>query len=267
MSDIDYAKEYDNSGRVENAADLIDNYMLDAALFRESHAVHLEADLVYGPEPRNMMDIFWPLKSDDDERETEAEAEAEAEAENDSPPPILDKDVPITMFIHGGYWQRLDRSCFSHMASGLLAHGIAVAIPSYTLCPENTVEGIINEMRRACLVLYQTHERPITVFGHSAGGHLAACLLATEWNAIHPELPEDLVQSGMGISGLYDLVPLIQTPINEALGLDEETAVRASPVLWTPDALNRFEAWVGGDESDEYHRQSRDLADQWSILG
>ncbi|MEM9678576.1 MAG: alpha/beta fold hydrolase, partial [Pseudomonadota bacterium] len=177
------------------------------------------------------------------------------------------KAAPLAMFIHGGYWQRLDRSSFSHMAGGLLAHGVGVAVPSYTLCPENTVEGIVNEMRRACIVLYQTHQRPITVFGHSAGGHLAACMLATDWSAIHPELPEDLVQSAVGISGLYDLLPLIHTPINEALGLDEDSARDASPVLWTPDALNRFEAWVGGDESDEYHRQSRDLAEQWCMLG
>ncbi|MEM1040157.1 MAG: alpha/beta hydrolase [Pseudomonadota bacterium] len=245
----DYTAEYDNSGRVPNAAELIDGYMLDAAFFRESHADHMEADLLYGPEPRNMLDIFWPLSQSKDGETGH------------------DKTAPLAMFIHGGYWQRLDRSSFSHMAGGLLAHGVAVAIPSYTLCPENTVEGIVNEMRRACLVLYQTHQRPITVVGHSAGGHLAACMLATDWSAIHPELPEDLVQSAVGISGLYDLLPLIHTPINEALGLDEDSARDASPVLWTPDALNRFEAWVGSDESNEYHRQSRDLTEQWCMLG
>ncbi|MEL6734899.1 MAG: alpha/beta hydrolase [Pseudomonadota bacterium] len=245
----DYTAEYDNSARVPNAAELIDGYMLDAAFFRESYADHMEADLLYGPEPRNMLDIFWPLSQSKD-----------GETEHN-------KAAPLAMFIHGGYWQRLDRSSFSHMAGGLLAHGVAVAVPSYTLCPENTVEGIVNEMRRACIVLYQTHQRPITVVGHSAGGHLAACMLATDWSAIHPELPEDLVQSAVGISGLYDLLPLIHTPINEALGLDEDSARDASPVLWTPDALNRFEAWVGGDESDEYHRQSRELAEQWCMLG
>ncbi|MEO0546981.1 MAG: alpha/beta hydrolase [Pseudomonadota bacterium] len=245
----DYTAEYDNSGRVPNAAELIDGYMLDAAFFRESYADHMETDLLYGPEPRNMLDIFWPLSQSED-----------GETEHN-------KAAPLAMFIHGGYWQRLDRSSFSHMAGGLLAHGVAVAIPSYTLCPENTVEGIVNEIRRACIVLYQTHQRPITVVGHSAGGHLAACMLATDWSAIHPELPEDLVQSAVGISGLYDLLPLIHTPINEALGLDEDSARDASPVLWTPDALNRFEAWVGGDESDEYHRQSRELAEQWCMLG
>ncbi|MEL6948449.1 MAG: alpha/beta hydrolase, partial [Pseudomonadota bacterium] len=243
---IDYAAEYDNSGRVPNAAELIENYLLDATLFRETHAANLEADLVYGPAPRNLLDIFWPLKDGTKEHDT---------------------DAPLSMFIHGGYWQKLDRSSFSHMASGLLAHGVAVVIPSYTLCPDTTLEGIINEMRRACLVLYQTHKRPLTVFGHSAGGHLAACMLATDWASIHPDLPDDLVQAAMGISGLYDLTPLIHTPINDALGMTLEDAETASPIRWTPQALQRFEAWVGGEESTEYHRQSSDLAERWSMLG
>ena len=127
--------------------------------------------------------------------------------------------------------------------------------------------GIINEMRRACLVLYQTYNRPLTVTGHSAGGHLAACMLATDWTSIHPDLPEDLVQSAMGISGLYDLAPIIQTPINDALGMDFESAHASSPLEWMPPPLHRFQAWVGGEESDEYHRQSTEITRRWSMLG
>jgi len=130
-----------------------------------------------------------------------------------------------------------------------------------------SVNGIINEMRRVCLLLYQTHKKTITVFGHSAGGHLAACLMATDWSGIHPDLPADLVSSGMGISGVYDLIPLLSTPQNIALCLDEETARAVSPVEWIPNALHQFDAWVGGDESAEFLRQSKDLAARWSMLG
>ncbi|MEM8749636.1 MAG: alpha/beta hydrolase [Pseudomonadota bacterium] len=240
LSEIDYAAEYDNSGRVENSDQLIDAYIDDAANFRETEGLIAEYGLVYGPKPRNQMDIFWP----DEER-----------------------NQNIVLFIHGGYWQRMDRSSFSHMAQGLLGQNLAVAMPSYSLCPDISVEGIINEMRRACLVLYQTYKHKLTVVGHSAGGHLAACLMATDWLKIHPALPDDLVTAGMGISGLYDLQPLIQTPINDALGMDLEHAKKSSPIDWMPDGLHRFEAWVGEDESNEYHRQSRELATRWSMLG
>jgi len=190
---------------------------------------------------RNQMDIFWPSSGN--------------------------QDCPIVMFIHGGYWQRLDRTSFSHMAEGLNLRGIAVALPSYTLCPDISIDGIINEMRRACLLIYQTYKRNISIVGHSAGGHLAACLMATDWPSLHPDLPSDLVQSGMGISGIYELAPLIQTPINNALGLDEEAAADASPIDWVPDALHRFDVWVGSEESSEYHRQSRALETRWNMLG
>jgi len=242
-SEIDYPAEYDNSARVADSAQLVDKYITDAANYREFAAERTQLDLDYGDGERNRMDIFWP---DSDAGKT--------------------RKCPIVMFIHGGYWQRMDRSCFSHLSAGLNAHGIAVAMPSYTLCPHIEIEGIINEMRRACLVLFQTFRRQITVIGHSAGGHLAACMLATDWPRIHQQLPHDLIASGMGISGLYDLLPLCETPINEALGMDEQQAMSASPILWTPQALHRFDAWVGETESGEYHRQSRDLAARWNML-
>ena len=243
-SEIDYAAEYDNSARVANSGQLINKYITDAANFRELAASPSQMNLAYGNGERNLMDIFWPNNSAGQEHKS-----------------------PIVMFIHGGYWQRMDRSCFSHLAMGLNAHGIAVAMPSYTLCPDIAIDGIINELRRACLVLFQTYRKKLTVIGHSAGGHLAACMMATDWTRIHSLLPHDLIASGLGISGLYDLQPLIYTPINEALGMDDSAAVSASPIYWTPVAIQQFDAWVGGDESDEYHRQGRDLSARWNLLG
>lgn len=234
------AEQYDNSGRVANAAALINTYTADAAAFRERDGLVADYAMRYGSGDRNLLDIFWPDAS---------------------------RDAPLAVFIHGGYWQRLDRADFSHMASGLLEHGIAVAMPSYTLCPDTTVAGIVTEMRRACLLLNQTYKRPLTVFGHSAGGHLAACVFATDWGALHPDLPEDLVQSGLGLSGLYDLQPLVRTPVNEALGLNDATAEASSPLGWLPPPLRRFDTWVGSAESAEYHRQSRQLSSRWSLLG
>jgi arylformamidase len=57
------------------------------------------------------------------------------------------------VFVHGGYWQALDRSSFSHLARGLNAHGIAVAMPGYDLCPKVRVGDIVDQIRAACLAL------------------------------------------------------------------------------------------------------------------
>ncbi len=241
---IDYTKEYDNSARVANSTELLDRLITDAANFRDDPDLIAEYDLSYGPALRNRMDVFWPSNGAGRKKQSR-----------------------IVMFIHGGYWQRMDRSAFSHLARGLLDNGLAVAMPSYTLCPDIKIDGIINEIRRACLLLYQTYKRRFTVIGHSAGGHLAACMVATDWDTIHHDLPNDLVASGLGISGIFDLLPLLQTPINDALQMDEVQAIAASPIRWIPETQQRFDAWVGSTESGEFHRQSQSLAERWSLLG
>ncbi|MGF6432128.1 alpha/beta hydrolase [Bradyrhizobium elkanii] len=170
------------------------------------------------------------------------------------------------VFIHGGYWQALDGSSSSHCARGLNGHGISVAVPSYDLCPNVTVGDIIGEMRAACRELARLG-RPLVVSGHSAGGHLAACMLATDWPAYDASLPKDLVRAAYAISGLFELEPLVGTSINKALGLDRATARAASPLSWTPPAGATLDAVVGGTESAEYHRQSRTIVEVWGKAG
>ena len=239
--------EYDNSGRVENSSQLLADFISDAADYRHEVASSIDFGQSYGSKERNKLDLFWPNTN----------------KAGDKP----DKSAPIVMFIHGGYWQRLDRSAFSHMAKGLNANGIAVAIPSYTLCPDITISGIIDEIRRACIVLWKTYDCTITVCGHSAGGHLAACMLATNWNKIHQSLPDDLVPAALSISGVFELAPLIDTSHNEALKITQEEARTASPYNWIIDHGLRFDAWVGGSESSEFIRQSRSQAQRWRMMG
>jgi len=109
--------------------------------------------------------------------------------------------------------------------------------------------------------------RPLVVSGHSAGGHLAACMLATDWPGFDPSLPGDLVIAAYTISGLFDLVPLIGTSINKALALSRAAAMAASPLHWVPPKLGSLDAVVGGNESAEYFRQSQAVVEQWGRAG
>ncbi len=170
------------------------------------------------------------------------------------------------MFIHGGYWQKLDRSFFSYAARGLNLRGVSVAVPSYDLCPAVTVGDIIGQMRSAARELARLG-RPLVASGHSAGGHLSACLLATDWPEISPELPADLVTSAYAISGVFDLEPLIATSMNTALQLDAATAHALSPLRWPAPRRGLLDAVVGGAESSEFLRQSRQMADTWGSAG
>jgi arylformamidase len=108
-------------------------------------------------------------------------------------------------------------------------------------------------------------KRPLVV-GHSAGGHLASAMLATDWAAIG-DVPDDLVTAAVAVSGIFDLEPLIETTMNDALGLDRESARSTSPRNWPAPVGRRLVAAVGGAESSEFRRQSREIAEAWRAGG
>jgi arylformamidase len=180
---------------------------------------------------------------------------------------------PLHVFLHGGYWQALDKRDNAHLTRELVDRGVAVAVPNYTLCPPGTVGDIVVECRQA--IAHLTREAGehgydasrLSVSGHSAGGHLAAMMAATVWPMVDPDLPHDLVKGTVAISGLFDLEPLRHTGINAALGLTRYNAQELSPILCDPISRGPFIAAVGGAESDEFKRQSEAFTKRWSARG
>jgi arylformamidase len=233
---VDYEVEYNNRARVPEHPTHMAAWVRDAAAWRAAREGRWHL-IRYGSGPRHTIE-FYPARN----------------------------EGPIVVFIHGGYWQAFDASSFSHLAAGLNAHGIDVAIPSYDLCPNVSVPGIIAQMQDATRELARSG-RPIVMSGHSAGGHLAACMMATDWHKLDPSLPPDLITRAYAISGLFDLVPLVQTQVNRALRLDETSAKAASPLLWPAPRRGSLDAVVGEKESAEYHRQSRQMAETWRAAG
>jgi arylformamidase len=235
-ADVDYEVEYNNRARVPENPSIMAGWSRDAAAYREARQGRWHV-IPYDRGARNGIDFFPG-----------------------------DGAGPIVVFIHGGYWQAFDGSSFSHLAGGLNAHGIDVAIPSYDLCPNVSVGDIIHQMQTASRELAK-FGRPLVISGHSAGGHLAACMLATDWRAFDASLPERVVTAAYAISGLFELGPLVQTSINNALKLDDASAKVASPLFWKPPARGTLDAVVGGNESAEYFRQSRTIVEAWGAAG
>jgi arylformamidase len=242
MADIDYEVEYDNRARVPEHPQIFAAWTREAAAYRDEAAAERRAELgiPYGATARQTIDLFSPAGGG---------------------------AAPLALFIHGGYWRSLGPGFFSHMARGLNGHGVAVAVAGYDLCPRARIADIIGEMRQACLYLWRRFGRRILVCGHSAGGHLAACLLATDWKAVAPDLPVDLVPVAYAISGLFDLAPLVGIAMNQDLRLDAEEARRVSPLYWAAPAGRTLDAVVGALESPEFLRQSRIIADGWGKSG
>jgi arylformamidase len=228
MTGIDLEAEFMPSRRVPHWPEIAARWVREAASFRAEAAPRAEFDLRFGDTARQALDLF---------------------------PPEGEGAGALALFIHGGWWCETDKAVYSHMARGLNAHGMTVAVTSYDLCPEVTLAVIVEEMRRACLYLGARCGRRITVFGHSAGGHLAAAMASF--------VPE-AVGGGLAISGAFDLVPLLGFSLNRQWRLDAATARALSPVHWRrPDGP--FEAWVGARESEGFKGQSRALASAWGV--
>lgn len=202
---------------------------------------NVELDITYGSSERSKYDLVHPENRRD--------------------------DAPLAMFIHGGYWIHRDHTMFTHIAAGLNDLGYSVAIPSYDLCPAVTVSDIIVQIRDCAVALWRSHGKKMIVFGHSAGGHLAACLFATDWSQ-YEDVPADLITSGCAISGIFDLEPLRDTSMNDDLNLSAEAARAASPLFFPIVGGGRtFVAASGANETSEFHRQADELTAAWSAKG
>jgi arylformamidase len=171
------------------------------------------------------------------------------------------------VFFHGGYWRALDKSDFSFVAAPFVAQGIAVANVNYDLCPDVSIGEIVDECRRALAWvareggMHGANPDRVVVGGHSAGGHLAAMLFATDWS--DHGLERTPLRAGVSLSGVHDLAPLVLFSFNTDLKLDDAEAARMSPLLLPPLSDAPLLLAVGGDETTEFLRQTRLLWDAW----
>ncbi len=235
--------QYNARLQVQNNEEIVARNIERSEAYRKKSRALL--DLSFGPSESERVDLFLPE---------------------------LD-GAPVHLFIHGGYWRSRDKSMFSFLAAPLVEAGALVAITDYALCPNVALDEIVGQVRNVTAWLWR-HARDhggdpdrIHVSGHSAGGHLAAMLAATHWPEFEPGLPEDLVKSATPVSGLFTLEPLIRHSVNKDLRMDLEAAKRNSPALMRPRMDGPIHVCVGGDESEEFRWQSRDLASRWKEDG
>ena len=234
---LDYEAEYNNRRRVPESLAIAARWAAASAAYAK--AAHAELDQPYGSGERQKYDLFH----------------------------APDRRGGLIVYIHGGYWQRGDRKEYAFIAEAFNRQGLDVAIPSYTLCPAASVVDIVAELRLCLAAIWQKTRAHPLVIGHSAGGHLTAAMLATDWSRI-AGVPATLLSVGCAISGLFELAPLVGTSLNDALRLDAASAREASPLLWPPPPKERsLLAAVGELESGEFHRQSRDIVASWATAG
>lgn len=235
----DWNDAYTNGAHIAGGDAYPGRWAEAAAAFRDGIGAigSMKLDLSYGAQPRNKLDLFLPTE----------------------------KPWGLFVFVHGGYWMRFDKSHWSHLAEGAVRRGFAVAMPSYTLCPDIGIAGIAREVAEAVSFAAREVEGPIYLAGHSAGGHLVSRLMAAP--ALLPEEVQRRIPHVVSISGLHDLRPLMKTTMNETLKIEAADALAESPALLEPLPNTRITCWVGAAERAEFIRQNALLANVWRGLG
>ncbi|MFN3568911.1 MAG: alpha/beta hydrolase [Polaromonas sp.] len=234
---------YNNRALVPDHADYFSRWADRSAQTRRSQPCTL--DIAYGASPGEKLDVFPAATA-------------------------TPGGAPVLVFIHGGYWRSLDKSEHSFLAPAFTDAGACVVMPNYDLCPAVTIPDIALQMVRALDWTWRNIERfggnpgRITVAGHSAGGHLAAMVLACEWKKHAADLPADLVKNALSVSGLYELESVMHTPfLKDSLRLTPAQVAQASPAWFPAPKRGVLYTVAGADESEEFLRHNALIEQAW----
>ena len=234
-------REYSPSSCVTNYLELVQSYTSESKEI--SKLLKFEKDLIYGISIDETLDLCL--------------------AEVD--------DSPLVIFIHGGYWQLLSKNDCLFPAKDFFDEGISYCSIDYTLAPYANIDEMIEQCIRAVQWLYQSaikygyDEKKFFLIGSSAGAHLAAMTMLTDWE--NYDLPADIIKGCTLLSGVYDIRPIVKTYINEPLNLDMQTASMLSPLFKVRShTANLIISW-GENETNEFKRQSIEFDKKWKACG
>ena len=233
-----FEQQYMPGLSIPNAGAIFESWRQRSAATRAR--LKFKADIRYGPHGREVLD-FYP-------------------AEN--PKGCL-------VFIHGGYWVEFSKIETSFVAEGFVGQGLSVALINYPLCPEVSIPDIRCSCARAFAHLYKSvlneaERAAVIVTGHSAGGHLAAAHLVEDWSRLG--LPKKPIAGVIPLSGIFDVAPLARTSLKPDLGLTPAAIAAVDLAHSVPTSKARLALAVGQFESEEFHRQSAELAQGWASL-
>lgn len=230
-------RQYNNRLHVPDYAEHLERW---ETLSRQTEKeLPLVKDIPYGVLPRERLDIY----------------------------PSLLPSSKTLIFIHGGYWHKFDKSSFQFIANAFSNDAVTTVLINYPLAPVVSIDQIVASCQLAIAWLYQNiaayngDPGQLYITGHSAGGHLVAMLLATDWTQYN--LEPNTIKGACVISGLFNLIPIQLSDINQSLKMDTETALRNSPVHLLPVTQCALSILVGSNETTEFLDQSKELYSCW----
>ncbi len=236
-------RQYNVRAGIPETQDIFERWRTTSASTRAQYASALTEDIKYGDAGQQAIDYFS----------------------------VSMPGQPLIAFIHGGYWQSLDKAHFSYLAEAYIKVGLNFAAIDYRLAPSVTMDDIVEDCTQAVAFLARHagdlgfDPKRLVLTGSSAGGHLVAQMVSTDWTA--HDLPDSTIKAGCALSGLYDLEPIRLCYLNKVIGMDKDMARRNSPVHNVPRKAPPLVLSYGGAETSEFECQQTDYAQAWRSNG
>lgn len=221
-------RQYNNRLQTPDYSVYLERY--ETTSLQVSEAFSFDRDIAYGNHQRERMDIFHSG----------------------------DINAPVLFFIHAGYWRAFDKSSFRFIAPAFLSRKMTVVLISYPLAPESDIDQILVSCEKALSKVTEQFKGDIFLLGHSAGAHLATMLLTKETGF--------RVKGIAGLSGIYNMIPIQLSDINESLKMDDDIAKRNSPAFLKPVHDIPVLVAVGEEETDEFKAQANELSQKWNSV-
>ena len=206
-----------------------------------------EPSVCYG-EKKAKMDIFFPLQ------ET-----------NETAVSVKKVGAPVVvLFVHGGYWQAGSRKTYSFVSKSWTKAGCVAAVVGYNLAPEASLNQMVSEIKSAVKYINTRFPKSkLFLCGHSAGAHLCAMMMVSDWSK-DPSIPQ-AIHGMFLLSGVFDLVPIVNTYVNDALKLTEESAAQISPqqilIKMSPTFVCPILVVMEEHGSPEFHQQAKEFVE------
>lgn len=143
------------------------------------------ANLAYGPEPRQRLDVYVP--------ETPAK-----------------ESRAVIVFIHGGSWNSGSKEQYRFVGSSLAERGLIAVLPNYRLNPAVRFPDFVADAAEAVtwtlrnIASYGGDPQRVFVMGHSAGAHIALLLTLDRRYLTAAGASADDLRGVIGLSGPYD---------------------------------------------------------------
>lgn len=228
---------YDQSKYAFNRSQIVARYATNSDIARQR--LGLPRRIAYGPTAIEAFDLY----------------------------PAADPNAPISIFVHGGAWQRGLARDYAFAAELFVRAGVHHLVPDFI----NVIEAggdlmpMADQVRRAIAWVYRNARsfggdpNRIHLFGHSSGAHLAGVAMVTDWAGAYG-VPADVIKTGLLCSGMYDLRPVRRSARSRYVAFTD--AMEAA--LSTQRHIDRCNAPVtlafGTLETPEFQRQTRDFA-------